>query len=262
MTDPAARAADLLLRARRDHAALAGFPAALAPADAAAGYAVQAALVRRLAAEGGDPVGYKIGCTGAAAQALLGTDEPFYGRLLARFVAASPARLRAADFFMRIAEVEIAVRLAADLPAAAAPYDAPGVAAAVGAVIPAIEIADSRYRDWTRIGAPALIADNGAAGAWVRGAEVSGIDLAGLDELCVGLTVQGNRIRDGVGANALGHPMNALAWLANTLARQGRALRAGDLVTTGTCTEVYAAGPGDQLVADFGPLGTVEVGFE
>ncbi len=261
--EKAAAAAELLLAARRDRTPLVGLPAAVAPGDMAAAYAAQDAHVAGLiAAGGGPPIGYKIGCSNQAVQAMLNLDAPIYGRLLSGAAHSSPAVLRADDFFVRLIEVEFAFTMADDLPAAAAPYDRQGVAAAVGALIPAIEIVDSRYRDWTKAGALALVADNGETGAWVRGRSVA--DWRGLDlgDHPVSLAVNGNRSREGVGANVLGHPLNALTWIANALCLAGNGLRAGDLVSTGTCTEIYPAEAGDRLTADFGDLGDVMVTFE
>ena len=262
MADAAKAAADLLAGAARGRERLAGLPADVAPGDLAAAYAVQAAYVAALsAAGGGATIGYKVGCSNETAQALLNLEEPFHGRLLAGFAHMSPATLAAGDFFMRAIEVEFAFEMADDLPAAAAPYDPDGVAAAVGALFPAVEIVDSRYQEWTSVGALALIADNAAAGAWVRGMPVADWRAFALDAHAVGLDVNGRRVRDGVGANVLGHPLNSLTWLANVLCLEGGGLRAGDLVSTGTCTEIYFAEPGDRLVADFGALGNVEIAF-
>ncbi len=258
-----ARAAACLMAARRDRRRIAALPADLAPADAAAAYAIQAAYVARLlAAQGGRPVGYKIGCTNPTAQAQLGVDEPFHGRLLSPVVRESPARLTAGDFFMRAIETEFAFEMAEDLPAAAAPYDPDGVAAAAGILLSAVEIVDSRYQDWTTIGAPALIADNGCNGAWVRGPASADWRGLALEDHAVTLSCNGAVVREGVGGNVMDHPLNALAWLANTLCMTGGGLERGDLVSTGTCIDIYLAEAGDEFVADFGPLGQVELAFD
>lgn len=250
------------MEVRRNRVRLDALPDDCSPGDTAAAYAVQAAHADRLAAlQGGAPVGYKIGCTNVTAQAQLGIDEPFYGRLFPAAVHDSPARLGADDFFMRVIEAEFAFQMIDDLPAAAAPYDLDGVASAVGAVVPAVEIVDSRYTDWTTAGAAALIADNGSHGALVRGGATAAWREIDLEAAPVTLSVAGAVVREGVGANALGHPLHALAWLANTLCFSGGGLRAGDLVSTGTCIEVYFADPADRIVADFGDLGSVEVEF-
>jgi 2-keto-4-pentenoate hydratase len=205
---------------------------------------------------GGSVIGYKIACTNAIAQQHLGTDGPFYGNLLSALTSDSPARLKADRFFMRVAEAEFAFRMARDV--------VPGepVLDAVEGVLPGIEIVDSRYTDWTKIGAPALTADNACHGAWIRGALVKDFRHLDLAAQPVHLSVNGKLIASGSGAAVLGNPLHALQWLANKLASQGKQLKAGDYITTGVTTDIYMAEAGDAIRADFGSLGSVEVVFE
>jgi 2-keto-4-pentenoate hydratase len=226
-------------------------------------YAVQRATHAGILAlaGGGNIAGYKIGCTNPTAQAEVGIDAPFHGALLSPYLYDSPAVVEAGGFFMTVLEPEIAFRLGADLPAERAPFDRDMVFAAVAEVLPAIEIVDSRYQDWTTAGAALLIADNGANGGWIKGAARPGLDLLTLDEVAVEIAVNGRLMAEGVGGNALGHPLNALTWLAHELARKGEGLKAGDYVSTGTCTATVRVEAGDHAVASFGPLGEVEVTF-
>jgi len=237
-------------------------PEAFRPDTLAAGYAVQEGVVDRLLEKsGGHAVGYKVACTNKLAQKLLGTDTPFYGRLLSPFVYQSPARLNAEDFSMRVIEAEFSFQLAADLPREGAPYEKDTVAEAVAAVLPSIEIVDTRYTVWTEVPLPSLISDNGCNGGWVQGKAIErwrDMDLAAHE---VRLRVNGVDKLRGTGAAVLGHPLNSLVWLANTLCDQGKALKAGDLVSTGVCTDIYHAEPGDHIVADFGALGAAEAVF-
>ncbi len=174
----------------------------------------------------------------------------------------SPAHIEAGRFFMRVVEAEFAFRMAIDLPPASADRSNEEVAAAVEGVLPGIEIVDSRFDDWTTIGALSLIADNACHAAWVKGAlerDWRGLDLASHT---VRLTVNGNLHREGSGRAVLGHPLNALTWLANQLSSQGRGLKAGQYVTTGVTMEVYMGQRGDRITADFGPLGEVNLVFD
>ena len=258
----AVKAASLLADARRTQQRLPELPEECRPDELAVAYEAQDVLVERLLSDrGGSPVGYKVGCTNKAAQQLLGLDKPFYGQLLSSSIHPSPAQLKGDDFFMRIIEPEFAFRMTEDLPPAGAPYDTDRVAAAAGAVLPAIEVADSCYTDWTVVGAPSLIADNGCASAWVQGNAYSDWRALDLAKHEVTLVVNGETLHEGRGEAVLGHPLNALTWLANALCERGRGLKAGDLISTGTCCQIYFAHPGDQIRADFGILGTVEVGF-
>lgn len=240
MTNPE-QAAAALMAARANRQRLPALPGALRPETVEQGYAIQHELRAALAGSGAGPqIGWKIGCTNESAQRHIGVDEPFYGGIFQARTHLSPATISAADYFMTVIEAEIAFRMGDDLPAAAAPYDPDTVAGAVDAAAPAIEIVDSRYADWTTIGAPHIVADNGSHGGWVRGAAVSdwqAIDLADLD---VVLSCNGAAVRDGSGGNVLEHPINALTWLANVRAIYGGAgLRRGEWVSTGTTIVVY-----------------------
>lgn len=263
MSPSAATAARLLADARIHHRRLACLPDGVRPTNVEEAYRCQESLIDLLLAHyGGGAIGYKIACTNVTAQRQLNVDGPFYGRLLSAFLHESGARLAARDFFMRVVEAEFAFRMGRDLPPQSAPRSREDVAAAVSAVLPGIEIVDSRFDDWTSIGAPSLTADNACNAAWVKGQALEdwrGIDLAAA---AVRLTVNGNFLREGSGAAVLGHPLNALHWLANTLSMRGIGLQAGQYITTGVTMEVYMAEPGDSIVADFGPVGRVEAAFE
>jgi 2-keto-4-pentenoate hydratase len=259
MTDRAAAAARLLLEARAEQVQLEGLPEDCRPSDLTAAYAIQDQHVAGLrAAHDATPIGYKVGCTNATAQKQLGLSEPFSGVLLDRFTRQSPASIPDGLCFMRVIEAEFAFRLGRDLQA---PFDARTVADAIAAVLPAIEIVDSRYKSWTTVGALALIADQGSTGLWVGGAERTDWQSFDLPRHQVRLLLNEQPIRDGVGGNVLGDPLASVLWLANDLARRGLGLKAGEVVSTGTCIEVYFAAPGDRVQADFGTLGKVDVNF-
>jgi len=232
------------------------------PADPLSGYAVQEELVKRLLSKNaGQIAGYKVACTNKLAQELLGVDTPFYGRLLSYLIHRSPAHLNPGDFSMRCIEAEFAFEMAEDLPRENAPYDVDRVAAAVSALLPAIEIVDTRYTDWTKVSAPSLIADNGCNGAWVMGDPCRQWQQFDLKTHRVDLMVNGQPKLRGFGSEVLGHPLNSLTWLANALCEHGKFLKAGDLISTGVCTNIYLAEPGDELVANFGNLGKVSLTF-
>jgi 2-keto-4-pentenoate hydratase len=258
MTDWKA-AAEALMSARAGRTRLPRLPEGLAPADVDGGYAIQKALRPLLGqASGGRQIGWKIGCTNERAQQHLGIDEPFYGGIFERTAQASPATYAASDFFMTVIEAEIGFRMKDDLPAAAAPYDPDSVADAVACAMPCIEIVDSRYDEWTSIGAPHIVADNGSHGAWVHGAPVADWREIDLAEVEVVLRADGETVREGNGFAVLGNPLNALTWLANVRAvYAGEGLKAGDMVSTGTTIDVYEARRGQTLEADFGPLGRI-----
>ena len=260
VTETAAR---LLAQSRIQHVRLSELPEPVRPQSTGEAYGCQSDVVRQLINHyGGHIVGYKIACTNTIAQRQLGVDEPFSGNLMSSFCSDSPARIAADQFFMRVVEAEFGFGMARDLPPLSRPRERDEVAAAIEAVIPGIEIVDSRFDDWTTIGAFSLIADNACNAAWVKGAPLAdwrGIDLAAQT---VKLTVNGKVVREGIGSAVLGHPLNALTWLANHLNSLGAGLQAGQYVTTGVTTEVYMAERGDRITADFGAVGTVQLVFD
>jgi len=258
--------AELLAQARINHKRLPELPAAIRPATPAEAYTVQDGLIDRLLAHyGGSVIGYKVACTNVTAQRQLNVDAPFCGRLLSAFFFESPARVDAGKFFMRVVEAEFAFEMARDLPPTAAPRSRQEIAAAVKGVLPGIEIVDSRFDDWTTIGAPSLIADNACNAAWVKGRPVTDwqslLHTSDLAAQAVRVTVNGKVLREGSGGNVLGHPLNALEWLVNSLSARGLGLKAGQYATTGVTTEVYMAERGDRITADFGPVGSVDLTF-
>ncbi len=252
--------ADLLAAHRRSGERLAEIPVAIRPVDLDDAYAIQDRLVERLCAEhGGRTVGYKVACTNVIAQQALQVTSPLFGRLLSHSVWPSPATLEAGRFTTRVIECEFGLRLGADVPTDGGPYDAASIAPFVDAVFPSIEIVDHRFADWS-LGAPSIAADNAIHGGWVQGLPYDGdwreLDLANH---ALEARIDGVVASTGTGAAVLGHPLTVLAWLAGELPRHGKQLRAGDLVTTGVCTDVFGAEAGSRVVADFGVLGSVGI---
>jgi len=142
------------------------------------------------------------------------------------------------------------------------PYVVEDVLAAAAALHIAIEVPDSRYEDYTVVGAPQLIADNECA-CWFILGEAAGQEWrsANLAEHRVDGYRNGQIASSGTGANVLGDPRIALTWIANELTQFGSGLRAGEIVTTGTCLAPIPVSPGDHVRMDFGVFGSVEVRF-
>ena len=230
-----ARAAALLGRARQSGAAVGPLPEALRPQDGTAGYRVQHAL-RAWFAEQGDapPAGYKLGCTTPVMQAMLGLDAPVYGGVRAGDVHPSGASLASSSFRAPGIECEIALRLDAEIDARRHPPTRAEVASAIAEAMPAIEIVDNRYGDWSALGTPTLIADDFFQAACILGPPAADCDPLALDRATGRTLIDGAETGRGSGADVLGHPLDAVAWLARTLGRQGAALGAGALVMTGS----------------------------
>ena len=250
-------ASDLLWDCWQRRECMRELPGAMRPLTREAGYAIQALLERRSAF----PLfGWKIAATSKAGQAHIAVDGPMAGRLLNERVRESGGRVPFVGNHMRVAEAEFAFRMGADLPPRGAPYQAADTLSAVATLHPAIEVPDSRFEDFTRVGAAQLIADNACADYFVLGPAGPdtwrSIDLAAHH---VSGRVNNGAPRDGVGANVLGDPRQALVWLVNELSRLNLTLLAGQVVTTGTCLVPLAVEAGDHVVADFGAIGSVDV---
>jgi 2-keto-4-pentenoate hydratase len=260
MTDILA-AANIIASARRDRMPLRPLAPNVAPQDEAEGYRIQDALHELLAADFGALVGYKIGCTSAVMQHYLGIPHPCGGGVFARGIHASGVSLPAQNFVRVGVECEIAVRLAHDLEPSQAPFTADAVAQAVEAYLPAIEIVDDRYADWQTLGAPTLVADDFFAAGCVLGAPVARSAAPDLLDIVGRAVINGVEDGSGTGADVLGHPHHALAWLANHLAAGGKALRGGQIVLTGSLVKTVWLKPGDCVTMDLSGLGAVQVSF-
>jgi 2-keto-4-pentenoate hydratase len=225
----------------------------LDPVDADGAYAVQEINTRYWQAQGRRILGRKAGLTAKAVQAQLGVDQPDFGVLFEDMRVADGGYLDPARAIQPKAEAEIAFVLGADLPSPDTTPDQ--VAAAVASVHAAIEIVDSRIADW-KITFADTVADNGSSAFFVLSAE--GKPLAGLDIYTAGMVmeVNGAIASLGVGAAALGHPLNAAAWLARTLAARGEPLKAGDILLAGALGPMVALAPGDHVAAKVGGLGS------
>lgn len=220
----------------------------LTEADA---YAIQAELLRL---KGGTRAGYKLGFTSAAMRQQMGVDHPNSGVLLADMRLTEP-RLPAGALIQPRVEPEIAILLGRDLHGADLTLEQ--VAAATAAVLPAIEVVDSRYRDY-RFRSVDNIADNSSAARYLLGTPRALSDVGDLRLVGVLLSIDGVPVDQGLGLAALGSPLAAVAWLAGHLSARGESLRSGEVILTGGLTRAYALSPGQTACAEFGAgLGSV-----
>jgi 2-keto-4-pentenoate hydratase len=251
MNDRARRAAERIWAAWTSGERIGGLAADVRPRDAAEGFAAQQALCEHA----GPSYGWKIAATSAAGQHHIGVDGPLPGRLFTRFRREPGDRLPIRGNHMRVVEAEFAFVLGRPASDAACVLDA------VESMHLAIEVQDSRLTDFERVGAAQLLADDSCAGYFVLGPAVPEWWELDLPASPTVLRINGEPVATGAGANVLGDPREALAWLAGELARFGESLRAGDVVTTGTTTTPPTVEPGDYAVAEFGKLGTVRLRF-
>lgn len=239
-------------------------PAELMPPDLTSAYRAQDALVDRLIASwGGARAGYKIALTNPAAQTMLGVPHPVFGQLVSSRVHPSGVTLPASNYAVRIIECEIAFRMRGTPPAGGVPYDRHSIAEHVAAALPAIELVEHHFAGIDRVTPQSLAADNAIHGAWIHGDAIEDFASIDLGAQATQLLVNGEPLLAGSSDRVLGHPLSALAWLANTLPEFGKTLRAGDYVTTGITTdEIYHANAGDSIVADLGDVGEASLRFD
>ncbi len=251
-------AADLA-EAERTRVPMMPLTAAHPDIDVVDAYEIQLTNIRRRITEGATVAGHKVGLSSKAMQEMMGVDEPDYGHLLADMEVFEDTPVPAANYLYPRVEVEVGFILADDLPGAGCTED--DVLAATAAFAPAIELIDSRIRDW-KIALCDTIADNASSAGWVLGPQrvsPKDIDIQGIDAV---LTRNGEVVAEGRSDAVLGNPVTAVAWLARKVDGFGVRLRAGDIVLPGSCTRAIDARPGDAFVADFAGLGSVRLSFD
>lgn len=243
-----------LAQARMEGGTVPVDPAALGD-DLDAAYTLQEEVLRRI---GDAASSWKVGSTSAEAQAALGTTEPGAARVPSRFCFESPATVPIFTAHDAKLEAEFAFRLGQDLPPRDAEYAAEEVAEAIESIAPALEIVGSRLaRGLSGSGRAAVTADCGANIALVTGTFIADWQRFDLPSHNLTVSLNGEVCASGEGRRALGNPFNVMVWLANRQ-RQRDGLRAGETVTTGTCSGLLDLKPGDVVAADYGTLGTVE----
>lgn len=260
----ARKAAKWLLDAHQRRERFGPMPPELAPRTSEEAYLIQDDFVALRADELGPVVGYKIALTTPQMRKMMGVDSPQAGAMLESTIRRSPATVRAADFVNLIVEFELAIEIAEDLPAADAPFSRERVAQAVGAVMPAFELLDDRGADYAEVAKRPLelAADN----AWNEGAVLGepvrdwrGIDLGAVRGVA---TLNGKLAGEGRGSDAMGHPFEAVAWLAGQLAASGRGLLRSEVVLTGSLVTTKRVKAGDLVKFSVERLGEIELRVE
>jgi 2-keto-4-pentenoate hydratase len=255
------RAGRWLFDAHESRRPFAPLPPELAPAGMDEAYGIQSQFVAMRAERLGAVGGYKIALTTPSMRAMVGLQDSIAGDVFESTIHRGTTRVRAADYLHLLIEFEIAFEMAEDLPAIDAPYTRERVARSVAAAMPAIELADDRNADYTglRHHALTLAADN----AWNEGAvlgervaEWRAIDLAGLQGEAF---INGEKVGEGHGRDVMGHPLDALAWIANNLASRGLGLWRNDVVITGSLVTSKFPKPGDHVRWSAGALGSAEL---
>jgi 2-keto-4-pentenoate hydratase len=245
-----------LYDARRDRVQITPFTDDDPSLGMADGYAVQSELVRLILADGDRVVGYKAGLTSKPMQTMLGVDQPDYGPVLASTVYRDGDEVSVGRFIQPRIEAEIVLTLGAELRGPDVTVE--DARRAVRGAAAAMEIVDSRFDNW-RIKLADTVADMASNGAVAISENIVPID--DLDVRLIGmvLTRNGALVDTGAGAAALGNPLAVVAWLANTLCTDGIALEPGHVVMTGALHAAVPMQPGEEYLAEFDRLGSVQV---
>jgi 2-keto-4-pentenoate hydratase len=212
-------------------------------------YAVQEAFHALLAPTHGPIAGYKIALTTPVMQRMVGFHEPVSGAILAQTIQQSPCTIRSTNYGRLGVECEIAVRLEADLPVTQVPYSRDQIAAAIGAVMAAFELIDDRHADYAQF-APqilSIIADNAWNGGIVLGPPATDWRTVDLAAAYGAMAINDAVVGEGYGRDVMGHPLDALVWLANGLAQRGKRLSRGMVVMTGSIVATKFVHPGDTV---------------
>lgn len=258
------KAARVLLEEHRARKPFGPLPEPLAPRDAADAYAIQEAFRALRAGTLGPIAGHKVALTSTVMQKMVSFHSPFSGPIHAGIIHQSPAQLKYSDYGRLGIECELAAFLGKDLPAENAPYSREQIADAVEALMPAFELVDDRNADYTKISSLilTLIADNAWNGGIVLGKPQTNwrsLDLAAIRGV---LTINGEVAGEGFGRDVLGHPFEALTWLVNTISSQGKSMKKGMVVMTGSMIATKFVNPGDSLSLAVEGLGEIGVSIE
>ena len=254
-------AASELLRQRLSLTPIETLADGLSPLSVTDGYVIQKKLNDLLTEAGlGQVAGHKIGCTTPVMQAFVNINHPCAGRIFDKTVMHEHGNVPRHGFVKIGMECEIAVRLAQDLPASSLPYTRESVASSVGEVMAAIELVDDRYRDFHALGVPTLVADDFFNAGCVLGRPVQHWHALDLAELQGRTYINGVEVAAGRGAMVMGHPLNALAWLANAQAEYGLpGWKAGEFILLGSLVETQWLAAGDRVRIEIDNLGAVSL---
>lgn len=256
------QAAQFIAEHRRTRRPMPALPPAFRPRDEATAYSLQDHLHTLMAQSHGPIAGHKIGCTTAVMQAFLRIPNPCAGGVFASTVYHRKVTLPHERFLHVGVECEIVALLKEDLPYTEAPFDRDSVAAAVGACAAGMEVVDDRYVDYKTLDTPTLIADDFFDAAVVIGEPIESWRALDLRRLAGVTRINDQEVGRGKGADVMGDPMQALAWLANGLAARRQSLQRGQFVFTGSVVETKWVNRGDRVMMQVEGLGSVEAFFE
>ena len=231
-------------------------PEAYRPRNLQEAYAAQNRFLELSFSTNSPPIaGYKIAVTSQVIQELVGFSHPCLGVIRGGSVQKAPANLPESGFSHVGIECEIAFTLKSRLDAVRGKQDRESVTTLIESCHPAFEVLDDRHADYSKIDGLSLIADNCWCTGVVLGPAITDWQSLALDELTGTLQINGKTVGQGVTRDALGHPLEGLAWIANTLAQQDKKLEAGMTVITGSIIATEFLSGGDAAVFEVERLG-------
>ena len=258
------KAADILYNSRIKLKKIKELPRDCSPRSMQEAYAIQDELTKiyLLADKKNNIIGKKIGCTNKAAQIQLNIKESFFGNIFSDNISKSNVVIKPSKYFSPFVEPEFSFVMKNELDVSKAPYTPDIVYKSILAVLPSIELVDSRYEDWTSIGVNSLIADNAVHAHWIFGNKIKDLNLFNFNNHSVDLLINEKLIEKGNSNAVMGNPINSLTWLINNMAITGKVLPKNYYVSTGTCTKAIPIFKGDTITANFGNLGDVSFVFK
>ena len=253
------KAAEILYNSRINLKRIKKLPEDCVPQSYKEAYDIQEKLVNKylIADKNNLLIGKKIGCTNKAAQIQLNINESFFGNMFSKNISKSNCIINSENYFSPFVEPEFSFVMKKELDISKAPYKPEIIFESISAVLPSIELVDSRFEDWTVVGVKNLIADNAVHAHWIYGDEINNLNSIDFNNHSVDLFINENLIDKGNSNNVMGNPINSLTWLINNLALFGKSLPKNSYISTGTCTPAIPIKKGDKIMADFGKLGNV-----
>ncbi|MBV7503677.1 fumarylacetoacetate hydrolase family protein [Bacillus sp. sid0103] len=253
------KAAAALMEAENEKKPIAPLTSSIEEISVDEAYQIQLLQIQNKVDNGAVIVGKKIGLTSKVMQEMFNVNEPDYGHILNDMVYHDGDTISLDRFIQPKIEFEIAFVLKKELKGPGVTLN--DVIEATDYIVPALEIIDSRIRDW-QINFEDTVVDNGSSAGAIIGKKTAKIDE--LDLAIIGMNVYKNNefLDSGVGAAVMGHPAQAVAWLANALGNYGISLNAGEVILSGALSKAIVIEDGDSFTAEFEQLGAVSATFK
>ena len=231
------------------------------PADMSEAYAIQSELYNIMRKEDHftDFGGHKVALTSPAIQKMCGVDEPAYGAVFKEFIYHDHHEINMDDFIRFGIEFEVCFEMGEDVPVSKIPYDKDTIAPFVDSAMPAFELIDDRDADYSHLDAASILTDRCWCNGIVLGSHVSTLKALDIGNLATEVIVNGEINDQGNTRDALGHPLNSVAFVANHLAAHGKQLKAGEVVMTGSALRTQFPKSGDEITYHVLGLGEVSV---